>query len=273
MLFHPKVVQFGYPDGRQSMIVGSGNLTPGGLRRNFEAFSVVHAAANDNLDVTSWSRFFTTHAANIGAIDEAALERAARNVLRGHRRLRDTEFEPGTQPTAETVVRDVDLPVGRTDRFLVAHVPGGDRWTQVGLNIEVVRRFFRIEPHTSQRVYLVECRPDNTWAEPEPPRPCVYSEVNKNHRIEIAARPSTPYPDQAEGRPIAVFRELQTRSFAYMLLMPGEPGYDAMMMLTGNLESVGRGLPRVLADAASIRDSWPECPLVTAVDALAETHD
>ena len=27
------------------------------------------------------------------------------------------------------------------------------------------------------------------------------------------------------------------------------------------------------AHAAAIRGSWPECPLVTAVDALAEAHD
>ena len=267
-LFHPKVVQFGYPDGRQSMIVGSGNLTPGGLRGNFEAFNVVRAAANDALDLSSWNRFFTTHAVNIGAIDEAALERAARNVVRGHQRLRDAEAEPGTQRTAAT---NVELPVPLADRFLVAQVPGGDRWTQVGFNIEVIRNFFRVEPHTSQRVYLVECRPDNTFAEPEPPRPCVYSPVNRNHRIEIAARPGAPYPDEAEGRPIAVFRELQTRSFAYMLLMPGEPGYGPMMALTDNLESVGRGLRRVIADATDIRGAWPECPLVTSIDTLAGT--
>ena len=46
-----------------------------------------------------------------------------------------------------------------------------------------------------------------------------------------------------------------------------------MMTLTGNLESVGRGLPRVLADAAASRRSWPECPLVIAVDALAAARD
>ena len=56
-LFHPKVARFDYPDGRRSMIVGSGNLTPGGLRQNFEAFSVIRAAAGETLDVSSWQRF------------------------------------------------------------------------------------------------------------------------------------------------------------------------------------------------------------------------
>ena len=270
-LFHPKVVRFDYPDGRRSMIVGSGNLTPGGLRQNFEAFSVTHAAAGETLEVTSWQRFLIDHATDIRAIDEEALERAARNVMRGRKRRRDAEPEPGTAGAAEPIAQDAELPVGRTDRFLVAQVPrAGDRWHQVHFNREVIDRFFRVRHDTTQRVYLVECRQDGTFAEQEV-RPCVYSDANMNLKIEIASHHGAPYPDA--GPPIAVYRELQARSFAYMLLMPGEPGYDAMMRLTGNLESVGRGRPRVLADAASIRGSWPECPLVTAVDALAEAHD
>ncbi len=97
----------------------------------------------------------------------------------------------------------------------------------------------------------------------------MYSRANKNLKIEIASHHGAPYPDA--GPPMAVYRELQARSFAYMLLMPGEPGYDAMLALTENLESVGRGLPRVMADAAAIRGAWPDCPLATAIDALAAT--
>ena len=90
-LFHPKVARFEYPDGRRTMIVGSGNLTPGGLRQNFEAFSIMRAAADETLDVTSWDRFLTEHAADLRAIDESALERAARNTLHGNQRQRDIE--------------------------------------------------------------------------------------------------------------------------------------------------------------------------------------
>ena len=270
-LFHPKVARFEYPDGGQSMVVGSGNLTPGGLRRNFEAFSVMRAASDETLDVTSWSRFFTDHATDIGAIDEAALERAAQNVVRGGGRQR----QPRTGPRriVEAVVAEVETPVGRTDRFLVAHVPAAEnRWHQVGFNIDVIRRFFRIQPDSSQRVFLQECRPDNTLVEPELPRPCVYSQINKNHRIEIAARSGAQYP--TTGRPIALFRELQTRSFAYMLLMPGEVGYEGMSELLENRENVGRvfrGVRRVIATRADVHGVWPECPLVTAIEELGAT--
>ena len=265
-LFHPKVVRFDYPDGRRSMIVGSSNLTPGGLRQNFEAFSVTRAAAGETLDVTSWERFLADHAAYIGTVDQEALERAAQNVMRGRRR-RDAEPEPGAPADGEPMVRDIELPVGRTDRFLVAQVPGaGTRWHQIHFNREVIDRFFRVQHGTTQRVYLVECRQDGTFAEQEV-RPCVYSETNKNLKIEIASHHGALYPQA--GPPVAVYRELQARSFAYMLLMPGEPGYDAMMELTDTLDPVGRGLPRVMADTEALNRAWPECPLVTAIDALS----
>ena len=61
------------------MIVGSGNLTPGGLRQNIEAFSVMRAAVGETLDVSSWDRFLSEHADDLRAIDESALERAAQN--------------------------------------------------------------------------------------------------------------------------------------------------------------------------------------------------
>ena len=253
-LFHPKVTRFEYLDGSRSIIVGSGNLTPGGLRQNFEAFSVIRAAANETLDVSSWDRFLTDHAGDIRAIDEDVLARAARNMIRGRRRRRDIEPE-------------IELPVGRTDRFLVARVPkAGGRWHQVHFNIAVIEQFFRVKHGTAQRVYLVECRQDGTFGDQEV-RPCVYSETNKNLKIEVASHHGEPYPDA--GQPIAVYRELQARSFAYMLLMPGDPGYDAMYALTGTLPQVGRGMRRVVTDSASIRGAWATSPLITAIGALA----
>lgn len=272
-LFHPKVARFEYHDGRRSMIVGSGNLTPGGLRQNFEAFSVMRAAADETLDVSSWDRFLTDHATDIRAIDEAALERAAQNVMRGRRR-RDVEPEPGAPaepaPGAAEPTPDVELPVGGTQRFLVARVPrAGTRWHQVHFNIDVIEQFFRVQHDTMQRVYLVECRQDGTFAEQEV-RPCVYSQANKNLKIEIASHHGEDYPDA--GPPIAVYRELQARSFAYMLLMPGDPGYDEMFALTENLPTVGRGLPRVITDSAAVGGAWPTSPLITAIDALGNVE-
>ena len=258
-LFHPKVARFEYPDGRRTMIVGSGNLTPGGLRQNFEAFSIMRSKAEETLDVTSWDRFLTEHDTDLRTIDESALERAAQNIVRGRRPLRDVEPDLERAPTADSSM-DVELPVGRTNRFLVAQVPrAGERWHQIHFNRNVIEEFFRVRPGTAQRVFLVECRHDGTFAEQEV-RPCVYSDANKNPKIEIASHHGEPYPDA--GPPIAVYRELQVRSFAYMLLMPGDPGYDEMFALTEDLPTVGRGVRRVITNTLTIRRVWPASPLV-----------
>jgi hypothetical protein len=278
-LFHPKVARFEYGDGRRALIVGSGNLTPGGLRQNFEAFSVVRTAANEVLDLMSWDRFLADHAMGIRAIDDAALERAAANVVRGGRRRPDvepdvgssTEPEPAAAPGASDFTQGDGTYAGRSDRFLVARVPkAGGRWHQVHFNVEVIQRFFRVQHDTTQRVYLVECHQEGTFGQQEV-RPCVYSEANKNLKIEIASHHGAPYP--SAGPPIAVYRELQARSFAYMLLFPGDPGYAAMFALTERLPSVGRGLPRVITDHATISTAWASSPLVTAIGALSANEE
>ena len=266
-LFHPKIVRFEYPDGRRTLVVGSGNLTPGGLRQHFEAFSVVRSEAEETLDVTSWDRFLTEHASGLRPIDDRALERAAENVVRGRRRRQSIEplivDRAGEEPAAS--------PLAGTDRFLVAQVPrAGDRWHQIHFNRQVIEEFFHVRHDSAQRVFLVECRQDGGFGEQEV-RPCVYSDANKNLKIEVASHQQEPYPDA--GPPVAVYRELQIRSFAYMLLMPGEPGYDAMFTLTENLPTIGGGLPRVITDGSNIRSVWADSPLVTAIDALMERED
>ena len=99
----------------------------------------------------------------------------------------------------------------------------------------------------------VECRQDGAFAEQEV-RPCVYSPADRNLKIEIGSHHGVPSPEA--GPPIAVYRELRTRSFAYMLPMPGDLGYRAMSALTGNLDPIGRGAFRVVTDSGAIRKAW-----------------
>lgn len=247
--------------------MGSGNLTPGGLQRNFEAFTVVEAAPGEALDVSSWDRFVAEHSVHVGRIGIGDLERAERNVVRrrgGRRGGRTTEddiaeFESAAGDNGGEDVEDGGRQKG-TGRFLIAQVPrAGNRWTQVHLNREVVERFFQIEQGTAQRVYLVECREDGSYGSQEV-RPCVYSQSNKNMRIEVSARAGEPYPEA--GPPIAVFSELQVRSFAYMLLLPGEAGYQELLSLTTDLPKVGAGLPRVIGKVEEIQERWSRCPLL-----------
>ena len=259
MLFHPKIARFHYQDGGQAIVVGSGNLTPGGLRQNFEAFSIIRTRRQETLDLSSWDRFFRDQKQHIRPIDDEALERASRNVSK-----RRDEAEAARRRRPGTAAAGKAGSSSELGRFLVARVPkAGSRWHQVHFNQAVIDQFFRVKPQTAQRVYLKEVHQDGRIGETEV-RPCVYSAANKNMKIEIGSHHGHAYPK--EGPPIAVFRELRARSFRYMLLMPNETGYPQMYALTDTLPSVGKGLRRVFASGDDIRGVWAECPLLANVE-------
>lgn len=266
-LFHPKLSDFRYDDGRRTLIVGSGNLTPGGLMNNFEGYTIISVDRAEDLDVSALDEFLARHADRIREIDDEALERAARNLIRPIKGARQAGGV--VIPRLRRARRAAAAPVAPAarepfDRILIAQVPrAGGRWAQVHFNTDVVRDYFRITDHQTQRVYLTQVDPVGARSEVEV-RPCVYSQTNKNHKIEIGAARGEDYPD--DSPPLLVFRERQLRAFDYMLLFPGEAGYGPLFDLSRNLPAVGRGFPRVITDMPTLEGAWPECPLLTSED-------
>lgn len=264
-LFHPKLSHFRCPEGREILIVGSGNLTPGGLRQSYEAYTILRSSRpREAINIASLDRFVEEHALNLRPIDEQILDRAARNIIVGGRRGRrePVVVEPeNAEAAAEDVVEGREEPaLNLQERILVAQVPrAGGRWHQVHFNRDVINQFFQVRPNSDQRVYLIERRMDGTLGEQEV-RPCVLSQTNLNYKIELGARRNADYPN--DGVPIAVFRESQARSFEYMLIFPGEAGYNELVQLIRELPTVGRGLPRVITDSETLLRAWPDSPLV-----------
>lgn len=268
-LFHPKISDFLLEDGRRILIVGSGNLTPGGLAGHFEAYAVIVGDQRDEIDIGGLETFLTRHVDNIRGIDDEALERAAANIIRGvaggrrvRARSRVRRGTPGSGLSAAARATGFD-------RILVAQVPrAGGRWAQVHFNAQVIQDYFRLNRLETERVYLTRIDANAERKDLEV-RPCVYSAgSNRNYKIEIGAAKNCAYPD--DGRPLLIFRELRLRCYDYMILLPGEHGYGAVLDLTNRLPSPGGGLPRPITDMASLAGAWPECPLLHVSDAQSE---
>lgn len=267
-LFHPKISHFGYADGRKKLIVGSGNLTPGGLMHNFEGYSVISGGGGETLDLSSLDAFLVRHATDIRPIDQEALERAALNVVRpvaGVPRPRVPHPRPPVVRPAPVV------PAARAaalDRVLIAEVPdAGGRWSQSHLNAAVVQQYFRVTDLTTQRTYLTHVDAAGVRGE-EKIRQIVYSTRNKNYKVEISAAKGKDYP--AAGHPMLIFRERQVRCFDYMLLMPGDAGYDKTVALSQGLPRLGNGFRRSITDLPTLARAWPGCPLLTTVATLSD---
>lgn len=280
-LFHPKLVRARRANGSGRLVVGSGNLTPGGLRSNFEAFGVLEIPAGHPAVDQEWDRFLADHSDEITSIDDDAIAQGERNRQRsnaaraatsgpggkkkpiplGSAALAPEEAEEPDDPEAPATgslaaAADVDLSVN--DRILIAEVPrAAGRWRQVGFNGDVAQEFFGAEPNSADRIALRQWTPGG-W-EAEPPRPVVLSGVNLNHRIEFRARPDVDYPDA--GRPLLVLREVGVRTFDYAFILPGEPGFDELTGFAQAKPSIGRGVRRVIVTRAEALAAWPEMPL------------
>jgi hypothetical protein len=274
-LFHPKLLRANRNDDSGLLIVGSGNLTPGGLRSNLEAYSVYRFDANDPPDQSEWDRFLAEHAADITDIDDDALERGQRNGervaasrgaaragrARPRGRVRAEEAEEAVAAATEESALPEEVAPEATgdDRMLVAEVPkAGGRWQQVHFNEDVTRLYFRASPHSSDRVVLYRLEPGGGLVR-EAARPVILSGTNLNHRIEFGSHRGVAYPDS--GRPLLVLREIGLRTHTYAMLMPGEPGHAEMERFLSSHPSVGRGMRRVISNRSEVSRFWPGLPL------------
>ena len=220
-LFHPKVSWF-HGAGTGRSIVGSGNLTRGGLLNNWEAFVDAATDASDTERmIWRWERWVEVNKPNFRhPTDPDALSRARRNENTRHEE-RAVEIE---DDLAET---------NGDESVLIAEIPrAANRWNQANFDKTTYTEFFGLEPGTTRRVVLYPVQRDGTVGDPEV-RPGV-SVRSQNYRIEIGQAVG-PYP--SNGRPVGIFRRTGVRRFRYRLLMPLDEGYDSVLSILGRQSS------------------------------------
>lgn len=262
-LVHPKMLVARYADGRAVAVVGSNNLSSGGLNGNVEGYTIARFEPGEDVDLSDWDAFIARWGPLIAEIDDEALETAEQNARR-LRRLRTAAAETTREPGSPVVVSDGQAhetpALGVEDlgeALLVAQIPKArDRWSQVHYSAEIIQHYFEVQG--GDHVFLR--RFDGARVET---RQVVYSNRNMNYKIELgAAREAGDYP--AEGRPLVLFRResRSRRRHLYMLLMPGDAGHAEMTALAETtFEGPANYMPRVIVPRNHILAAWPECPL------------
>jgi len=152
-----------------------------------------------------------------------------------------------------------DTTLSGAELVLIAQVPkAGGRWHQVHFNTDVGRQFFRLN-EGEERTVSMERVDAQGQVGPPVTRGLVFSHTNRNYRIEFDFDPVTAYPN--EDRPLVLVLELSLRRFRYLLLMPGDPGHEAMRLLNDSEDSIGKGVRRVVTTLDEVELRWPGCPL------------
>lgn len=162
--------------------------------------------------------------------------------------------------------KPVERPLSGSELVLVAQVPeAGGRWTQTHFNKDVIRQFFRAHEGGKRTLAFERVEGDGTL-DSQARRSLVKSSANLNPKIELdfglkeGKRPEYP----KVGRPIVVVLELDTRTFRYQTLMPGDQGHEKMLAMTEQLPSIGKGVPRVITNLDEVELRWPGCKLRSA---------
>lgn len=231
-LFHPKLSFFKKEDQSGILIVGSGNLTLGGLRRNREAFTLINLSAEELERIEQyWNTWLLQSNDLLKEIDNPdVIEKARANqYIRRVRRIQpdvepETEIEVPSEDASEVEVLHQDgWQFYNESEVLIAEIPrSGNRWKQANFDVNTFRDFFGATPgDNSQRILLRNVNDDLTLSEIEV-RPSV-SVISQNYRFELDAASGLPYP--RIGKPIGVFVKVTTRMFLYHLYMPGQGLY------------------------------------------------
>jgi hypothetical protein len=89
----------------------------------------------------------------------------------------------------------------------------------------------------------------------------VFSESNKNPKIEFKFGPrDLLYPPDPE-RPLLVVVESAYLTYRYRTLMPGDAGHEGIQRLLEAGPSIGRGLPRRIVTLDEVEAYWSQAAL------------
>lgn len=250
-LFHPKLAWF-VRGTTLTVIVGSGNLTPGGLTNNFEASSVVTyegasaTAVETEIDgwLTRWDPWL------LQVDDPVAIDRAKQNSGSERSVRKPMPPEPEEQGTVPPAPPTADALVAEITR-------NAPNRTQVDIGRTHFMTFFGGQPGRKKRIRLQHVDPDGTLAELERPRALIETKSD-NFRFEAGGRGRKAYPS-AGGRPIGAFVRWPDGTFRYHLVWPGEPGHAQLEAFLTAHEGAS-GVRRHATTLAALRAAWPGCP-------------
>lgn len=246
-IFHPKFCWF-KTKTKTVALVGSGNLTAGGLRSNREAFTF------SRLDQQLGSQLCNTWSSWLDANENRLVAPNDPGVMERARANRGTEFPRKVKNPIVVEDGDGGIIVGKPlslDAVLIAEIPkSGNRWNQANFDLETFQNYFGATPGNTQRIILSHISTTGVAA-PEEVRPSV-AVRSHNFRFELEAASGLNYPD--DGRPICVFVRVATRTFRYRLLMPGTEAYNSAKSYLGkHCKAKGVSLNRYITTVAAVK--------------------
>jgi hypothetical protein len=262
-LMHPKLCWF--VDGpRVRILVGSGNLTRGGLMTNFEGILSADLSRRDAEGALAEIGDFLARWDHrlLAPDDPAAIARAEKNS--GSERSLLKRMKPAAESLPATVG------VAAAAEVLVTEISKNvEKRTQLDVGIDVFTGFFGAPP-AGGHILIQPVDAKGTPEEIEPPR-AIFPTKSHNYRFEARAGAGRKYPAAGTGRPLGVFVRMPDGVFRYRLLWPEDAGYGevdtALTAKAGPAPPPKSGpMRRETITLAELAAAWPSSPLLKALE-------
>jgi len=257
--FHPKVYIFERDHGEATILIGSNNLTPGGLSKNVEVAIRLDEVSAENL--APWNRLWNLIMLETHDVDTALVEiiqkiRKAQRQRLPHRARRQRIRVP-TIEVPKSRIPPLDEP---SPMILIRYVPrAGGRTSQVHFTRKIVEDYFHLRLGQSSQLRLQQVQP----ASPPSPienRVLVYSQRNKNPKIEVLGVKVIGDYGKNQLRPILLFLEIKRDFFRYMLVLPNDAGYSELAAALQREPRHGLALRYKITDLDTLLQIWPDYP-------------
>jgi hypothetical protein len=260
-LMHPKLCWF--EDGtRLKLLVGSGNLTRGGLMTNFEGILSVELKGRDARGARVEIEDFLTRWDHrlLAPDDPDAIARAKKNSGSERSLLKPMKAAPESLPTKLTVAPAAEVLVGEVTKNV-------DERSQLDVGAGLFTGFFGA-PAAGGHIAIQEV--DAKGAPQAIETRAIFPTPSSNYRFEAKGGGGRKYPAYSDGRPFGVFVRLPDGVFRYRLLWPKDPGYaEVDAVLTKKVGAAkrkkGEKARRETITLAELKAAWPKSPLLKAL--------
>jgi len=266
--FHPKFCWFKKEKGGV-VILGSGNLTEKGLRKNWEAFTIFEVSEKEIVEIESqWDKWIDHNNEYMKLISDPEVIQKAKTNKNISRKIKkdilpiidSIEDIPETDMLSEDNEDLEAWQYGTDNIVLIAEIPRADtRWNQANFNKDTFINFFGATPgDNSLRILLRNIKDDGSLNDIEI-RPSV-TVKSRNFRFELEVAAGVNYPEK--GRPIGVFVRISKRMFLYMLFLPTNSKYDELLLFLDQLHPPTEDrMRRCLTNITDLETNCPNLPI------------
>lgn len=260
--------------------IGSNNLTAGGLYDNVECCMI---SENNNsveklYEFLSNTEYLSCKLVNPELIDlllkedyiktEKQILSEFRNNMRKVKKGiaifgKDTRFIV-KERSLEGNINDVDTEIEQKvddSAFLIKFIPkAGNRSKQVHFTLEILHKYFNKEKGSSIKIQQII---DIYHSLDIENRHIILSEVNKNVKIEINGAESLNlnYPEPPH-RPVLIFKKINDDFYEYMIILPGQEGYDILERHLNAIPWKSKSLQYTITNSDDLYEMWQDCPLL-----------